>query len=317
MKKIFLIITLLAFRLQNIFGMFHELKFLDFYKIAAIQQQINSETQLASQFNNSTAKYDKVKITIETETKDKILSISYTQGYRPSMQDTFDFRIDKDKKFACFGIFDGHGGKDVSEYLEKNLFNNILKSTEKDIKLKIKNTFLETNNNIQTNFTGSTAITVFFYEDKLFIANVGDSRTIISKKKLAVALSDDHTYKNKAEKYRILKSGGFFNSSNRVCGSLIPTRAFGDLYLKKYIIAEPDIFTLTLNEDYEYLILACDGLWDAVENQEAVDLISGKETIDDMSLVLVREALKKGSSDNITVIVINLKELKKVLNNHE
>lgn len=311
-KKFFLLALIIIFRFQNLFPM--EVK-PSFTGTAPTTECSASSATIPEPFASPFF----LKFQIQTITDNQIYSISFVQGYRNSMEDSFDFKINKEKQFACFGIFDGHVGKNVSEFLKNNLFKNILESAEKEIPQKISTGFLKTNeeilNNQQIFQEGSTAITVFFFGNQLFTANVGDSRAIISAKKIASNLSCDHRGSNMAEVQRIQAAGGYF-LNERLLGFLEPTRAFGDLAFKDYITAAPEITQITLADEHEYIILACDGLWDVITNQDAIDIILKQQTITEMSRSLVSSALNKGSGDNITVIVINLKELKKAFENH-
>lgn len=116
------------------------------------------------------------------------------------------------------------------------------------------------------------------------------------------------------EKKRIQEAGGFvsFNGVWRVGGVLATSRALGDYPLKdrKLLIAEPDILTFDLKQlQPQFLILATDGLWDSFGNQEAVDFI--KERLHEPhygAKSLVLQAYYRGSQDNISVMVVNLKD---------
>jgi serine/threonine protein phosphatase PrpC len=305
------------------------------------------ETEIDNPFSfNSNDNSNSSPLT-ETESDHKIYSISYTQGKRNKMEDFFDLRIDKDKRFACFGVFDGHGkpiGKDVSEYLKNYLFENFLESTEKNIQKKISTSFLKTNKDILSDIEicdeGSTAITAFFFKGELFVANVGDSRAIIITNGIASPCSIDHTVKNADEKERIsdiladkkekisdtpkankvvdavvFNDDGLINNNTNFY--IIPSRDFGDSDFEDYVKPDPEIFQATLIDSDECLILASDGLWDVIGNQEAANLIQKQNSLEEKSHILVEEALKKGSGDNITVIVIDIKKLMELFNNHE
>ena len=81
-------------------------------------------------------------------------------------------------------------------------------------------------------------------------------------------------------------------------------RALGDHALKKFVISEPNFWEGDLSPADAFLIIACDGLWDVVQDQEAIELVAGKNSAKDMSDILVREALKRGSTDNISVMAV-------------
>lgn len=85
------------------------------------------------------------------------------------------------------------------------------------------------------------------------------------------------------------------------------TRSLGDHTLKKYVISEPYLNEQILDEKSEFLILGCDGVWDVLTDQEAVDFVNKcRRENKNLSMELIQEALRKGSQDNISVIVVLL-----------
>ena len=167
----------------------------------------------------------------------------------------------------------------------------------------------------------------------LYAANVGDSRAILCCKKNNITneigievetassyygkrLTFDHRTDESCEQTRIQDAGGFI-ARDRVLGILAVTRAFGDHGMKQFVIAEPYITKTILNDestvgDCPFLILACDGVWDVMTDQEAVDLLHAKyiennmEPVPDAAEYLVKLAITKGSTDNVTAIVVYL-----------
>ncbi|KAI3773483.1 hypothetical protein L1987_48013 [Smallanthus sonchifolius] len=128
---------------------------------------------------------------------------------------------------------------------------------------------------------GSTACVAIIRSNQLVVANSGDSRCVISRKGQAYNLSKDHKPDLESEKERISKAGGFIHCG-RVNGTLNLTRAIGDMELKKdkslpaekqILTANPDINTVELCEDDDFLVLACDGIWDCMSNQQLVDFV--------------------------------------------
>ncbi|XP_012262651.2 protein phosphatase 1L-like isoform X2 [Athalia rosae] len=164
---------------------------------------------------------------------------------------------------------------------------------------------------------GTTALIALLEGNKLIVANVGDSRGVMCDSKgNAIPLSFDHKPQQQRERMRIKDAGGFvtFNGVWRVAGILATSRALGDYPLKdkKLVIADPDILTFDLSDHNPmFLILASDGLWDTFSNEEAVAFI--KERINEPhygAKSITLQSYYRGSLDNITVVVINLKERK-------
>jgi protein phosphatase PTC1 len=138
---------------------------------------------------------------------------------------------------------------------------------------------------------------------KLFTANVGDARVVINRGGKAFRLSHDHKASDREEAKRITDSGGFV-AYNRVNGILSVTRALGDHAMKEWVVCDPHYSEIVLNDKDQYLILACDGIWDVLTDQDAVDLIKDETSAQAMCEKLLKTALSKGSTDNISVMVL-------------
>ncbi|KAG5356037.1 Protein phosphatase 2C-like protein 1 [Yarrowia sp. B02] len=141
---------------------------------------------------------------------------------------------------------------------------------------------------------------------KLYTANVGDTRLILCRAGKALRLSYDHKGTDLHESKRVTNNGGMM-ISNRVNGMLAVTRALGDTYMKQFIIGNPYTTETEIIPDDEFLIVACDGLWDVCDDQKACDLVSGLEDPIEGSRVLVEFALENFSTDNLTVMVVKLR----------
>jgi len=188
----------------------------------------------------------------------------------------------------------------------------------------------------------------------VYTANVGDARAVLCHAGVAVRLSHDHKATDACERARVEASGGFV-IRKRVMGVLAVARSFGDFVLKKYVPAEPYTSTTKLDAmvsarrgggfrcgaaaiplatsantssppsrlQSEFIIIACDGVWDVMEDQEAVDLVrvhlrgdgggSGELSrteadvrIKTAAQLLVDASLARGSSDNVTALVLYL-----------
>jgi protein phosphatase 1L len=138
---------------------------------------------------------------------------------------------------------------------------------------------------------------------------VGDSRAVLCNKTgNAIPLTVDHKPNDPDEKKRIEQLGGriVFDGSDWRVKTLSLSRAFGDLDCCPYVTHEPSIIKYNINDNDKFLIIACDGLWDALTNQDAVEFIRDlqfKNYTGNYAKELANHGLKKGSQDNITVIV--------------
>lgn len=235
---------------------------------------------------------------------------SDTMGRRPSMEDT----CVSYGEFAGIGtqyyaIFDGHGGPEVSAYCAANLHqliadyynngNSFAIATKKAIKC--------VNDYVVDKWpqAGSTAAIAIIDDDVLFTANVGDSRIILIHNGKAKRLSVDHKAVLPDESDAIIRRGGTIQSG-RVNGILMLSRAIGDGTVAKYISSEP-FMTQTILKDNARLILACDGVWDVMDDQYAADIFLQIRQPEEAAIAIKEEAMRRGTMDNVSVICVNLK----------
>ncbi|KAJ4705870.1 Protein phosphatase 2C family protein [Melia azedarach] len=252
------------------------------------------------------------------KSEDGKLSCGYSsfRGKRATMEDFYDIKNSKiDGQAVCmFGIFDGHGGSRAAEYLKEHLFENLLKHPKfmTDTKLAISETYQQTDVDFLESERdtyrddGSTASTAVLVGNHLYVANVGDSRTVISKAGKAIPLSEDHKPNRSDERKRIENAGGvvMWAGTWRVGGVLAMSRAFGNRMLKQFVVAEPEIQDQEIDGEFELLVLASDGLWDVVPNDDAVALARTEEEPETAARKLTEAAFTRGSADNITCIVV-------------
>ncbi|KAL1204211.1 putative protein phosphatase 2C 17 [Cardamine amara subsp. amara] len=241
---------------------------------------------------------------------------------KPSMEDyhVAKFINFKGNELGLFAIFDGHKGDNVAAYLQKHLFSNILKDEEflVDPRRAIAKAYENTDQTILSDNSsdlesgGSTAVTVILINGKvLWVANVGDSRAIVSRRGKAEQISVDHDPDNAAERNVIESKGGFVTNRPgdvpRVNGLLAVSRVFGDKNLKACLNSEPDIKDVTIDSHTDFLILASDGISKVMSNQEAVDVAKKLRDPKEAAKQLIAEALKRNSKDDISCIVVRFR----------
>uniref|UniRef100_A0A8C1SZ54 Protein phosphatase 1G n=1 Tax=Cyprinus carpio TaxID=7962 RepID=A0A8C1SZ54_CYPCA len=131
--------------------------------------------------------------------------------------------------------------------------------------------------------SGTTAVVALIRGKQLIVANAGDSRCVVSEKGKAVDMSYDHKPEDELELTRIKNAGGKVTMDGRVNGGLNLSRAIGDHFYKRnkalppeeqMISALPDVKVLTLSEDHEFMVIACDGIWNVMSSQEVVDFVN-------------------------------------------
>ncbi|GKU92141.1 hypothetical protein SLEP1_g5908 [Rubroshorea leprosula] len=251
-------------------------------------------------------------------------SVYCKRGSRRLMEDRYSAVVlehDGDSKQAFFGVFDGHGGVKAAEFVAKNLGNNITEEVSNrrrdDIEGAIRDAYLTTDREFlkQRVGGGTCCVTALIQRGDLVVSNAGDCRAVMSRGGVADAVTSDHQPSRQDERDRIEALGGYVDCCRgvwRVHGSLAVSRAIGDQFLKRWVIAEPETKVLKIKPDCEFLILASDGLWNKVSNQEAVDLVRsvcvGVEKPNTFSACkkLAELSSWRGSLDDISVMIIQL-----------
>mmetsp|Transcript_20326 Transcript_20326/g.31754 ORF Transcript_20326/g.31754 Transcript_20326/m.31754 type:complete len:386 (+) Transcript_20326:123-1280(+) len=231
------------------------------------------------------------------------------KGQRPAMEDKYVTNANywpqllgqklKAARAIC-GVFDGHSGPQIAEYAAKRLpamlgtenwysSENLPQTSE--VSESLKSAFERVDAEIISRVSGgsltggSTGNFALLLEDTLYVANLGDSRAVLSSQGIAVALSEDHKPDLPREKERIEGLDGRveWRGCWRVMGSAGPaafrglavSRAFGDVDWKvpvPLVESIPDVTCHKITEDDEFLIIGCDGVWDVLSNQKAVDI---------------------------------------------
>ncbi len=213
-----------------------------------------------------------------------------------------------------FCLFDGHGGAEVSTYLQKtihqymkDIFNytlieegitNVFKSC--DYKLRELNYYQ----------VGSTGCIVYLTKEEgkkvLYCANIGDTRCVLINQSEAQRLSYDDRASDKQEFDRIVNENGIV-FDGRVCGQLMLSRAFGDWELKPFGVSNiPHIYKKEIAEEDKFIIIACDGVWDVIRDDDAFVYSKSAKNSKELCEILIKNAKDKGSMDNISCFVIEL-----------
>ena len=263
-----------------------------------------------------------------------------------------------DSNTFFFAVYDGHGGNGCSLYLKEKLHHFIKNFTKESLNEAI--------NTVEEKFmseealdekgeikdpSGSCGIMALIQKNKLIIANVGDSRLVLFKKNSLYFSTEDHKPGSPSEKTRIEKGGGMVYQTPSLIplhqngkeieppwrvlpGRLSVSRTFGDVEakneklggMKNVVVALPDITEIELDEDFNFMVLGCDGIFDVLSNEEileCVKIVLKEKEINDLNNVniselcgyiadmIIKSSLAKDSYDNVSCIVvaINMKEL--------
>uniref|UniRef100_A0A7S3A355 PPM-type phosphatase domain-containing protein n=1 Tax=Rhodosorus marinus TaxID=101924 RepID=A0A7S3A355_9RHOD len=175
---------------------------------------------------------------------------------------------------------------------------------------------------------GCTAVVALVVDREIIVANAGDSKAVLCRGGKAIGLSFEHKPFNEIEKRRIEAAGGFVSPAGRVNNNLNLSRSIGDLKYKgnksippkdQMITSEPDICREKIQPEDEFMVIACDGVWDIMQNQECVDFIRqrigapGKklsEICEEIFTACLAQDPKSTSGlggDNMTAVIVRFK----------
>lgn len=157
--------------------------------------------------------------------------------------------------------------------------------------------------------SGSTAVVCLLEHNVLYCANAGDSRAVLGAGSTgrATRLSFDHKASEPTEAARIAKCGGFVRNG-RVMGMLTVSRSFGDHLMKHLVTAVPFVSATPVRTG-DLVIVACDGMWDVFEDQDAVDFCARQRRENgevNLAQALIDECLRRRTTDNVSVIVVEV-----------
>lgn len=220
------------------------------------------------------------------------------QGWRCEMEDAHYAKTSLGstlEEWNYFAVFDGHAGVKVSEHCSKNMLTYIIQTDEfkqNDIVKAIHTGFLKLDNKMRdlpelksgTDKSGTTAVCTFISKTHIYIANCGDSRAVLCRNGVPIFSTQDHKPVLPGEKERIQNAGGSV-MIQRVNGSLAVSRALGDYEYKndkdlgqceQLVSPEPEIFCQERDAQDEFLVLACDGVWDVMNNEEVCSFVKSR-----------------------------------------
>lgn len=263
-------------------------------------------------------------------------------------------------KCSFFGVYDGHGGANCADFLRDNLHHYVIKDSNFPHKpkdalrngfIQAENAFLENSQKETLDRSGSCANVVLIVGENCYLANVGDSRAIMSGERgnRIFTLSKDHKPSEEAEQARIIQAGGRIYQSQaahigmsphrveylgpiRVFpGRLSVSRTFGDAEAKlpqhggnpNVIIATPEIKFFRLLPEYDFIVLGCDGIFDKLTNREVISSIwSGLDDTNPPNVhaacgiaveAVIKSAMIRKSLDNLTAVLISFPSFKSQL----
>lgn len=246
--------------------------------------------------------------------------VSTMQGWRCEMEDAHYARTCLKERelenWSYFAVFDGHAGVKVSDHCAKHLLTCIIDTEEfrsNDIVAGIHSGFLSMDVKMRylpelasgVDKSGTTAVVAFISNEHVYIGNCGDSRAVLCRGEQPVFYTQDHKPILPGEKQRIQNAGGSV-MIQRVNGSLAVSRALGDYDYKsskelgqceQLVSPEPEIFVHDRDAQDEFLVLACDGIWDVMSNQEVCSFVHNRlrvtDNLEDIANQLIDTCLHK------------------------
>jgi protein phosphatase 1L len=249
--------------------------------------------------------------------------VAETIGRRRSMEDTYAVRRDEESGIFSAEVYDGHSGSDAAFVAAEMLTPLFLgKDRNKAPRRKIaftaealREAYLATDRTIRAQGieSGTAAATLYIRETGFLAGNTGDCRIVVGEGSRALTLTRDHKPDVPEERARIEALGGSVVTLDvaRVQGSLSMSRALGDRALEPFVTAEPRIAEGMFGRRNDIAIIGCDGLWDVVTPDEAIAVARSARGAKEGADRLCALATGKGSTDNITVMVVDLKDYAK------
>lgn len=255
--------------------------------------------------------------------------------FRRTMEDVhtyvknFASRLD----WGYFAVFDGHAGIQASKWCGSHLHTiiekKLMEDESKDVRDVLNESFVAVDKQINSDLEGNSGCTAAVcvlrwelpdnlsneeeedgmdltrHKRKLYTANVGDSRIVLFRGGQSIRLTYDHKASDPLEMQRVEKAGGLIMKS-RVNGMLAVTRSLGDKFFDSLVVGNPFTTSVEITPEDEFLIIACDGVWDVIDDQEACEMIKDISNPNEAARTLVRNALERGTTDNVTVMIVTL-----------
>ncbi|KAG9265563.1 protein phosphatase 1A [Astyanax mexicanus] len=260
-------------------------------------------------------------------------ALASMQGWRAHMEDfhnCFPQLGGELSHWGFFAVYDGHAGSTVAQHCSRNLLDHILGTG----KIRADEDVEQVNEGIKEGFFlmdkhlhamacregwergGTTVVSTVITPHHIYFVNCGDSRAVLCRGGRVAFSTEDHKPFCPGEKERIENAGGSV-TLQRVNGSLAVSRALGDFSYKaaewrpateQMVSPEPEICTVERSPADEFVVLACDGVWDTVSNEELCAFVRSRlrvcTDLRDVCSQVIDLCLYKGSLDNISIILV-------------
>lgn len=236
------------------------------------------------------------------------IAVACRKGLKPESPNQDDFCVVVDEKSLLLGVFDGHGphGHDISDFVHSLLPDLIMghEDFETNTCEAIRDSFFKAHDTLVINcntpdaqfdcmISGTTASVALVKDGKLYMANVGDSRAVLAKRTSsgykAKRISVDHKPNLPEEKSRIESKNGEVKQlpmdipyrlflKGREFPGISMSRAIGDTIAQSIgLISDPSVMCIDLEDEDEFILICSDGVWEFIDDQEAVEIIKPVE----------------------------------------
>ena len=246
--------------------------------------------------------------------------VAETIGFREQMEDAHAIWNEEGIGFFSAEVYDGHAGSLAARIAADTLTRYFMHPDRCEgfdcgrpsfTAEALREAYLATDRLIVGRGTesGAAAATFYLQGERFLAGNAGDSRIVIGEGSRAIELTVDHKPDLPEERARIEALGGRVIALDvpRVQGTLAMSRALGDAPLKPFVTPEPRIAEGSLGRSDDLVVIACDGVWDVLTSEEAMAKARCAPTPKEAARLLRETVLARGSTDNITVIVLDLK----------
>ncbi|XP_075555024.1 protein phosphatase alphabet isoform X2 [Dermacentor variabilis] len=274
-------------------------------------------------------------------------ALASMQGWRVEMEDAHCAMVGLPcglDRWSFFAVFDGHAGARVSAHCAQNLLDAIIQTDEfaqtvastsdvgeggeelaERVATGIRRGFLCLDDQMRAlpevasgeDKSGSTAVCALISPSHVYFANCGDSRALLCRNGQPAFTTRDHKPINPGEKERIQRAGGSV-MIQRVNGSLAVSRALGDFEYKQVagrgpceqlVSPEPEVTVQARDTSSdEFLVLACDGIWDVMSNEELCHFVHHQlcisHNLEELCAAVIDICLYRGSKDNMSIVLV-------------
>lgn len=264
-------------------------------------------------------------------------ALSSMQGWRVTMEDAHSHHLPCkfDERLSFFGVFDGHGGDQTAIFVARFVLTFIRESSAfqklgggldpKTLARAMMEGFIDCDEELREmpsfkngmDYSGSTGTCAMLTPTHLIVANTGDSRSVLCQADSVIFSTLDHKPGDDTERNRVEAAGGTIQD-DRVNGDLASARSFGDFRYKldpnippskQQITVLPDVTILDRTDQDQFLILACDGVWDVMTNLEATRYVLSAMrmglSLKDTCEMVLDECLRKSSGDNMSIMIVS------------